>query len=91
MAKRRIKKQYINLPPLPHTLYWCAFEATVIEKHLIKEYNARKWQVHYCIGMLYESYLLSLFRLKRDKGTICKTSLQRLRWLWCTWAAKILD
>jgi hypothetical protein len=90
MARHRVKKQYINLPPPPRTPNRCAYEAGAIVAYLVRKHNARKWQVHYLIGMLHESYLLSLPRLKKDKSAIGDTSPQRLRWLWCSWGAKIL-
>jgi hypothetical protein len=40
--------------------------------------------------MLSESYILSLPRLKKDINGIGDSSPKRLRWLWLTWAAKIL-
>jgi hypothetical protein len=62
----------------------------MIAQHLVKKQNAQKWQVDYLTGMLHESYLLSLPQLKKDKSSYGDTSLDRLRWLWCAWVAKIL-
>jgi hypothetical protein len=50
----------------------------------------KKWQVDYLLGMLHERYIVSLPRLRRDTAELCNTSPQRLRWLWCSWAAKLL-
>jgi hypothetical protein len=90
MARHRVRKQYINLPPPPRTPNWCDYEAGMIGKQLVRQHNAHKWQVHYLIGMLHESYLLSLPRLKKDTSSYGDSSPTRLRWLWCAWGAKIL-
>jgi hypothetical protein len=90
MPRHRVAKHYINLPPPPHTPNWCAYEAGMITQHLVRKHNAHKWQVHYLLGMLHESYLLSLPRLKTDSSPLCDSSPTCLRWLWVAWAAKIL-
>ena len=48
----------------------------------MKEHKTLKWQVLYLLGMLRESYLLCLPRLKKDWSAVGDTSLQRYRWLW---------
>jgi hypothetical protein len=68
MGKHRVQMQYLNLPPPPRPPSWCASEVGRIVTHLIRKHNARKWQVQYLTGMLNESYLLQLPRLKRDKS-----------------------
>jgi hypothetical protein len=90
MAKHRVRKQYINLPPPPPTPSWYPYDAGMIASHLIRTHNAKKWHVYYLIGMLHESYLLSLLRLKRDISALDDSSPERLRWLWCSWGAKTL-
>jgi hypothetical protein len=40
--------------------------------------------------MLNESYIVKLPRLKRDKSELTDRCPEHLRWLWCTWAAKLL-
>jgi hypothetical protein len=47
----------------------------MIGQHLVRKYNARKWQVLYLVGMLHESYLLRLPRLKKG-GSALETPLQ---------------
>jgi hypothetical protein len=90
MAKHRIQNHYRHLPfPRPPPT-WCAPEAEIIASHLLRDHEAKKWQVVYLTSMLSESYILSLPRLKRDNSGIGDSSPERLRWLWLTWAAKIL-
>jgi hypothetical protein len=62
----------------------------MIAAHLLRKHKARKWQVKYLVGMLIESYLLSLPRLKKYTTEEGDFSPKHLRWLWCTWGAKIL-
>jgi hypothetical protein len=90
MARHRVKRKFINLPPPPRTPNWCAYEAGAITAHLVRKQNAREWQVDYLIGMLHKWYLLSLPRLKKDTSAVGDTSPHRLRWLWCSWAERIL-
>jgi hypothetical protein len=90
MPKPRLKKQYNHLPPPPHFPSWCAYDAVEISSHLFQKHHARKWQVEYLFAMFNESYLLRLPRLKRDKSQAFDTSPEHLRWLWITWAAKLL-
>jgi hypothetical protein len=85
------KKQYVNLPPLPRHPSWCAYDTTIIAAHLIRKQNVQKWQVDYILGMLDESYLLSLPRLKTYDSPVGDRSPQCLRALWCRWVAKILS
>jgi hypothetical protein len=90
MPKFRTKKHYTSLPLPPCSPNWCAFEAGMIAAQLIRKHHAKKWQVHYLLGMLHERYLVSLPRLKKDKTVWCNTSSLRLRWLWCEWVGKLL-
>jgi hypothetical protein len=66
------------------------YDGAIIAAHLIRKQNAHKWQVDYLLGMLDESYLLSLPRLKKDISLACDTSPDWLRILWCRWAATLL-
>jgi hypothetical protein len=90
MPKLRVQSSYNHLPPPPLPPTWCAYEAVEIAHHLASKHRARKWQVEYLLGMLDECYIVKLPRLKRDRNQIYERSPQHLRWLWCTWAAKLL-
>jgi hypothetical protein len=67
MPKCRIKKYYLDLPPPPRSPSWCAYEVGMIAAHLIRKHHAKKWQVHYLLGMLHKRYLVNLARLRKDK------------------------
>jgi hypothetical protein len=90
MHKPRLKKHYNSLPPPPRFPAWCAYEAVAIAGHLKRNHNAKSWQLDYLLGMLDGRYIVSLPRLKRDKTELCNRSPQHLRWLWVSWAAKLL-
>jgi hypothetical protein len=81
---------YNHLPPPPRPPQWCAQDVERISDHLTKKHNARKWQVEYLLAMLNENYTVSLPRLKRVRSDLTERSPQRLRWLWYSWATKIL-
>jgi hypothetical protein len=61
-----VRAAYNHLPPHPCAPSWCAYEAVEITSHLKNKHKARNWQVDYLLGMLNESYIVRLPRLKRD-------------------------
>jgi hypothetical protein len=90
MPKARVRAGFDHLPPPPSAPTWCADEAVQIASHLKIKHRARNWQIEYLLGMLNESYIVKLPRLKRDRSTLFDRSLQQLRWLWLSWASKLL-
>jgi hypothetical protein len=79
-----------DLPP-PPSPQWCANQATRITTHLMRDHKEKKWLVQYLLRMLNEGYIVSLPRLKRDTNHISDRSPWKLRWLWQTWARKLLE
>lgn len=65
-------KATYDLQPLP-IASWCMKEATKIALHLKESHGARKWAIDSMIGILDESYLLSLLRLPIDKFNLDDT------------------
>jgi hypothetical protein len=90
MPKARVRAGFDHLPPPPSAPTWCADEAVQIASHLKIKHRARNWQIEYLLGMLNESYIVKLPRLKRDRSTLFDRSPQQLRWLWLSWASKLL-
>jgi hypothetical protein len=90
MPKPKAKKHYTHLPPPPRSPTWYIDEAATIAAHNLQDYKAKKWQVEYMLGMLHESYICILPRLKKDKSDMYDRSPKQLCSLWVTWYAKLL-
>jgi hypothetical protein len=79
MPKAKVRAAYNHLPPPPCAPSWYAYEAVEIASHLKNKHKARNWQVYYLLGMLNESYIVRLPRLKRDGSKLFDRSPQQLR------------
>jgi hypothetical protein len=90
MSKPRVRASFDHLLAPPRAPTWCAHEAIQIASHLRSKHKARNWQIEYLLGMLNESYIVRLPRLKRDRSALFDRSPQQLRWLWISWASKLL-
>lgn len=91
MPKTRVRASYNHLPPPLYAPTWWKYKAVEIATHLKSKHRARNWQVEYLLGMLNESYIVRLPRLKKDKSDLFDRSPQQLRWLWLSWANKFLS
>jgi len=80
----------LYIPPPPPCPPWCETDAAEIVAHLLEKQHAQPWQVEFIVGCLSEEYLLSLPKLSKDNHDSHDTSPKRLRWLFYTWAARIL-